>query len=125
MMLLSQNMGNGLGSSHTMGGDGTLGSSHTMGGDGTLGSSWTMGGDGTIGQPPIDFMGLNQFGQPSTSIWPTVWGVAALASAGASAYHGYKRNNSVGWGVVWGLLGSLFPVITPAVALAQGFGKAK
>lgn len=49
----------------------------------------------------------------------------SLASAGASAYHGYKRNDSVGWAVAWGLLGGIFPVITPAIALAQGFGKRK
>jgi hypothetical protein len=73
----------------------------------------------------MEIMGLDQFGQPSRSIWPVFWGAAALASAGASAYHGYKRNESVGWAVVWGILGSMFPIITPAVALAQGFGKPK
>ncbi len=50
-------------------------------------------------------------------------GTLQLASIGASAYHGYKRNNSVGWAIGWGLLGGLFPIITPAVAFAQGFGK--
>lgn len=49
--------------------------------------------------------------------------VAVAASAGLSAYHGYKRNNSIGWAVGWGLLGGIFPVITPAVAFAQGFAK--
>jgi hypothetical protein len=55
-----------------------------------------------------------------------VWlGVASLSS-GASAYHGYKRSRgSVGSAVGWGLLGFFFPIITPAVALAQGFGKPK
>jgi hypothetical protein len=43
----------------------------------------------------------------------------------ASAYHGYKRNDSVGWAIVWGGLGAIFPVLTPAIALAQGFGKSK
>ena len=46
-------------------------------------------------------------------------------SMGASAYHGYKRNESVGWAIGWAFMGALFPVITPAVALAQGFGQAK
>jgi len=50
-------------------------------------------------------------------------GIAVLASIGASAFHGYRRNNSVGWGVWWALMGGLFPVVTPAIALAQGFGK--
>lgn len=54
-----------------------------------------------------------------------VWGIAATASAAASAYHGYKRNDSVGWAIGWFLFGSILPAITPAVALAQGFGKPK
>lgn len=48
-----------------------------------------------------------------------------LASGAASLYHGYKRNNSLGWGLAWWAMGSAFPVITPTVALAQGFGKRK
>lgn len=39
------------------------------------------------------------------------------------AYHGYKRNNSIGWGIAWGLLGGAFPFITIPVAFAQGFAK--
>lgn len=54
-------------------------------------------------------------------------GVAVLllstASAGASAYHGYKRNKSVGWALVWGFFGGAFPIVVPAIAVAQGFGK--
>ena len=51
------------------------------------------------------------------------WQVAIPVSAGLSGYHGYKRNNdSLGWGLVWGLLGATFPIVTPAVAYAQGFG---
>ena len=53
----------------------------------------------------------------------TFWEILAAASAAVSAYHGYKRNQSVGWAVVWGLLGGLAPVMVPAIALAQGFGK--
>lgn len=55
----------------------------------------------------------------------TIGGILATASVAASAYHGYKRNRSVGWAVWWGFMGGLFPVITPAIALAQGFGKRK
>jgi len=51
--------------------------------------------------------------------------VVMMASTGLSAYHGYKRTGSIGWALGWGLLGGLFPVITPAIALAQGFGKRK
>lgn len=49
--------------------------------------------------------------------------VVEVASIVASTYHGYKRNNSVGWAIWWGLMGALFPVITPVIAVAQGFGK--
>jgi hypothetical protein len=49
--------------------------------------------------------------------------VTMLASAGALAYHGYKRNGSVGWALVWGLLGGLVWPVTVPIALAQGYGK--
>jgi hypothetical protein len=47
----------------------------------------------------------------------------AVASSGVCAYHGYKRNDSVGWALVWAVAGMVLPVVTPAVAIAQGFGK--
>lgn len=50
-------------------------------------------------------------------------GIIVAASIGVSAYHGYKRNKSTGWGVWWGFMGLLFPVVTPVVAIAQGYGK--
>ncbi len=49
--------------------------------------------------------------------------VILTASIAASAYHGYKRNRSTGWAIWWGVMGAIFPIITPAVAIAQGFGK--
>lgn len=55
----------------------------------------------------------------------TFWGALTLASGAASAYHGYKRNKSIGWSVAWFVLGSIFPIITPTIALAQGFAKPK
>ena len=57
--------------------------------------------------------------------WPTIAGVLAVASAGVSAYHGYKRNDSIGWALWWFLMGSIFPVVTPVIAVAQGYGKRK
>lgn len=54
-----------------------------------------------------------------------IWRLLSIASTAACAYHGYKRNDSVGWAVGWALLGGMFPVITPAIAVAQGFGKKK
>lgn len=47
--------------------------------------------------------------------------IAQMASVAACAYHGYKRNNSIGWAIWWGICGG--GVITPAIAIAQGFGK--
>lgn len=51
------------------------------------------------------------------------WGVASTVSAAACVYHGYKRNNSVGWALVWGFFGAIAPVITPVIAIAEGFGE--
>lgn len=67
--------------------------------------------------------GLGAEGEP-LKISP-VWALLSTASMAASAYHGYKRNESIGWAVGWGLLGGLFPVIVPTIAVAQGFGKRK
>lgn len=75
------------------------------------------------------FAGLHGFGRLSGIDMndPFMRGLVitlSAASLGASAYHGYRRNRgSVGWAIAWGLLGGLFPIITPAVALAQGFAK--
>lgn len=55
--------------------------------------------------------------------WPTIAGVLTLASASASAFHGYRRNQSIPWGLWWFLMGSIFPIVTPVIGLAQGFGK--
>lgn len=51
------------------------------------------------------------------------WPLFSVAGVGMGAYHGYRRNDSVGWAIGWGLLGGLFPFITIPVSLAQGFGK--
>ncbi len=56
----------------------------------------------------------------------SIWSLLSVAGAAAGAYHGYKRNHeSIGWAIGWALLGSIAPVITVPVAVAQGFGKAK
>lgn len=53
------------------------------------------------------------------------WMVLSTASMAAGIYHGYRRNNSIGWALAWGLLGAMFPVVVPAIAIAQGFGERK
>ncbi len=53
-----------------------------------------------------------------------VSGTVLLGSVGLSAYHGYRRGGALS-AFGWGLLGFIFPIITPAVAFAQGYGKRK
>lgn len=76
---------------------------------------------------PVAMGELQPLGEPQAyGVSPTVaalWGIASVASSGACAYHGYKRNNSVGWAVGWAVLGGLFPIVAPAIAVAQGFGQ--
>jgi hypothetical protein len=51
----------------------------------------------------------------------------ALSAAGTAvgAYHGWKRDESVGWAIGWALLGGIAPFIVIPVAFAQGMGKKK
>lgn len=76
--------------------------------------------------PELQFSGpIGHDETAQQTLWRNVWAVAATASFAASIYHGYKRNDSVGWAIWWGLMGALFPVVTPTVAVIQGFGKRK
>lgn len=53
-----------------------------------------------------------------------VMSVVIAASVAASAIHGYRRNEgSVGYALLWAGMGFLFPIIVPAVAIAEGFGE--
>ena len=71
----------------------------------------------------MDLKGLGAWEMPT---WFKVfYQVASVAGAGAMGYHGYKRNDSVGWAIWWSLWGGLFPFFTPVIAYAQGFGKLK
>ena len=54
-----------------------------------------------------------------------VYRILSIAGMVSGAYHGYKRNDSIGWAIGWGLLGGAFPFITIPVSLAQGYGKAR
>ena len=55
----------------------------------------------------------------------TLMALAGTVAVPVLAYHGYKRNNSVGWALVWGLFGSVVWPITVPIAFAQGYGKKK
>lgn len=73
-------------------------------------------------------MSLRGAGLQGISTNPAVnaaWTIASIAGGAASAYHGYKRNDSIGWALWWGFWGSLLPIFTPIIAYAQGFGKKK
>jgi hypothetical protein len=79
--------------------------------------------------PPL----MVQPAPPSATIQPNpalqtlkvVYGLASVIGTGIGAYHGYKRNESVGWAIGWALLGGLFPVVVIPVAFAQGIGERK
>jgi len=84
----------------------------------------SMPGNGTALQPTPTLSQQDVSRIASTTL--LVWGGIVVVSSGASAFHGYRRSRgSVGAAVGWGLLGAFFPIITPAVALAQGYGKPK
>jgi hypothetical protein len=53
------------------------------------------------------------------------WTALSVAGSIGGVYHGYKRNNSIGWALVWGFFGGIAPVITLPLSAAQGFGKRK
>jgi hypothetical protein len=53
----------------------------------------------------------------------TALSIASTAAVIALAYHGYKRNESVGWAVVWAVVGGAFWPIAVPIAVAQGYGE--
>ena len=71
---------------------------------------------------------MNALGAPAgftQSPWWPIYRIGSMVGAATGAYHGYKRNDSVGWAVGWFLLGGLVPFATIPISIAQGFGKAK
>lgn len=54
--------------------------------------------------------------------WSKVYSAVGMSAA---AYHGYKRNNSVGWALLWGGFGAISPILTNVIAYAEGFGEPK
>lgn len=54
-----------------------------------------------------------------------IYTALTLAGTSLGAYHGYKRNQSVGWAIGWAFLGGLAPIIVIPLAFAQGLGQPK
>ncbi len=80
------------------------------------------GGNGFRPQFGVD-AGVNVFGR-RVGLGATLGFVSlSLLSGAASAVHGWRRDRTPisAWG--WFTLGSMFPIITPLVAVGQGFGK--
>ncbi len=63
--------------------------------------------------------------KPGVSVGKVVYGAVAVASTAVCVYHGTKRNDSVGWGLGWGLFGFLLGPIAVVAAFAQGLGEKK
>jgi hypothetical protein len=79
-----------------------------------------------LAEDPAYYEKLALIENQQRSTLQTAWAAASVASAGACAYHGYRRNvgGSPGfWAFGWALFGAALPVIAVPVALAQGFGK--
>lgn len=76
--------------------------------------------------PSVIASALSWFDAESRWNVDAIKGVLTVVAAGAAAFHGYRRNRgSIGWGVAWFLSGLVIPVVTSAIALAQGFGRVK
>ena len=76
-------------------------------------------------QPPPNLFGLRGPAEGG-SVRGLIYGLLGTGAFAALTYHGYKRNDdSLGWGLVWGFLGSTVWPITLPIAFAQGFGKEK
>lgn len=76
-----------------------------------------------IRHPALSSYGANETSFLDDPTYRMVYGVLTTASMALSAYHGYKRNNSIGWALWWGFAGTVFPVFTPVIAVAQGYAE--
>jgi hypothetical protein len=68
---------------------------------------------------------IGLFGAEEGSTRTMFWGLVSTASSAVSFYHGYKRNDSLAWGLAWGFMGAIFPIITPIYAYVKKPGFAK
>lgn len=84
-----------------------------------LGATVRMGGFGDDALTPSQPVQLEN---PTVRALKIGYALAGLAGTAIGAYHGYKRNDSIGWAIGWALLGGLFPIVVIPVAFAQGLG---
>lgn len=85
-----------------------------------FGSLGRMGLGGLLGLKAVG--DAYEEGRIPLGVWISYSIISSVASV-AGAYHGYKRNNSVGWAVAWFFLSGMFPLIAMPVAFAQGYAK--
>jgi len=78
---------------------------------------------GELGRAGPDGLGEVDAGGPS--VRAVAWAVASTVGTAAGVYHGYQRNQSIGWALAWGLFGAVMPIVALPLAVAQGFGKKK
>jgi hypothetical protein len=73
----------------------------------------------------VGLSGTDGLAEAATDIGPAhaVLALIYVTATAAGAYHGYKRNDSVGWAIGWGLAAGIFPYIALPIAAAQGFGE--
>ncbi len=86
-----------------------------------LGATVTVLGD-DFAAPPQQIQNANSGALRALKV---AYALASVAGTAVGAYHGYKRNESVGWALGWAFLGGLFPVVVIPVAFAQGIGERK
>lgn len=72
-----------------------------------------------------DGLGAEPNQNSGSNLYRGLYGIASAASSLGLAYHGYRRNDSVGWAIVWALVGGMFWPVGWGVALAQGYGEPK
>ena len=68
----------------------------------------------------------DRMGQMTLEGWTPLqraYAAVSLVATGLGAYHGYKRNNSVGWAIWWGFASGVAPFFALPIAYAQGFAK--
>lgn len=85
---------------------------------------------GATAVPVQQVSGLGRLALGALGLTPqqesVIGGFLILGVPGAllAGYHGYRRHRgSVGAAIGWGALGLIMPILTTAVALAQGYGE--